>query len=135
MKVESKWEWFYQMVEAEIEPAFDDFGFHRLTGRGYEEGENKEWMTVLFYENTATSTRATIDIRHYRELYGDDPKVYYYVVRIGIGRIDLKRFLYPTITEDTDDPKLWDGWKCYTQEEVPEILKELAEGLRIYLSQ
>ena len=116
------------MVRAEIEPILATYGFRRLPD---DVDEDNEKAFALFYENATNDEIITIDILRYIEL-GSSPVIGYFLIRMDAG-IYLKQFLYPNIRQEVDDPKLWTGWKCYTETDVQKALKEIAVGAEKYL--
>jgi len=124
-----RWNWFYELVHEYLEPVLNESNYSRLTSPEYVNGENIRWMEAYFYENT-NGEKLVVDILTYDEGYPNN-LVDFYLIRIDMKDINLRRHLYP---DSQVDVLLRDGWKCYTNEDVIQALKEIAIELKRFLT-
>jgi hypothetical protein len=123
----SKWLWFYALVDQKLGNLLHSFQFEKLTGKGYEEDENKDWAAWVFFASPS-DTKIVVDI-HLR-VSG------FYTIRVYMGKHhNLKEWLYPNIRAVTKDVNLWMGWKCPTTDDVKNAFDEIAASLQRYLSE
>lgn len=127
----SKWVWFYDLIQQKLASILNRFGFKQLTGKGYEEDENKDTHAILMYASD-TNVKLSVELLSQMSIAENE---HFYLIRIYAGKDILKQWLYPDIRFQTHDINLWEGWKCHDESDVEQAIDEISEGLERYLAE
>jgi hypothetical protein len=127
----SKWIWFYELVEQKLGDLLEQHHFKKLTGKAYEEDENKDTHGIVMYASDK-NVKVSIELLSEMSIVGNAP---FYLVRVYAGMDTLKQWLYPNIRSQTSETSLWEGWKCSNKIDVEKAFDEIAVGLKQYLNQ